>query len=158
MGESSCLSIIEFGIHCNFSSCFDFLSGSAFLDFSHEKCVDKTSLWESDHFSITLVLNIRNKSKEIFIHRRNESTWIFQMVTGSLVRQKVAMRLGGARQDEFVARDRNLSNQETSSEFSPSHASLPFLQRKKSKKQSCYGGEVKKKYRSRSGCADMKRC
>lgn len=62
---------------------------------------------ESGHFSITLVLNIRNKSKEVFILLWSESNWVFLMVTGRLVREEVATCLSGASEDIFVARDRN---------------------------------------------------
>ena len=74
-----------------------------------KSCVDKKkkSLLESGHFSLTLVLNIKNKSKEIFIHLWDESAWIFQMVIGGLVREEVAVRLSGAREDIFVSRDGN---------------------------------------------------
>lgn len=72
-----------------------------------KSCVDKTILLESGRFSITLVLNIRNKSKEIFVHLWDESTWIFQMVTRSLGGEEVALCLRGVRQDLFAARGRN---------------------------------------------------
>lgn len=56
---------------------------------------------------MTLVLNIKNKSKEIFIHLWDESAWIFQMVIGGLVREEVAVSLSGAREDIFVSRAGN---------------------------------------------------
>lgn len=65
----------------------------------------KKSLLESGHFSITLVLNIKNKPKEIFIHLWDQSAWIFQMVIGSLVREEVAVSLSRAREDIFASRD-----------------------------------------------------
>lgn len=156
MGESSHLSITEFETYCSFSHGFDFLSYSSFLDFSHEKLCwqKKKSLLESSHFSIILLLNIRNKSKGIFIHLRGESTWVFP----SSIREETAVWLSEpGRACLWLEIDRTLWIRRQFLSFLL-HSSFLFLSKQNLRNRVVLTVRWKKKYWGRSGCADVKRC